>query len=90
MVIVEFNELIQSLHLNPIRNGVPQDAINTNGYQRLIICQNYDEADLFCDFLYEQYFKRGYKISYDEAEYTLKNICKLLSRHSELIDENKI
>jgi len=90
MVIVEFNEDIQSLHLNPIRNGIVQNPINTNGYKQLILCQNYDKADLFCDFLFEQYIKRNYKIGFNEAEYTLKNICKLLDKHIELINENKI
>lgn len=90
MVIVEFNEDIQSLHLNPYRNGIPQNEQNTNGYKNLILCKNYESADLFCDFLFEQYIKRSYKIGFNEAEYIVKNIVNLLEKHRELIDENKI
>jgi hypothetical protein len=79
MTLVEFNELGQNLHLNQQINGIFRDTPNTNGYKTLMFCDNDIIANFYCDFLYLQYFVRGKKITFEEAEYTIKNLCKFES-----------
>jgi len=78
-IILEFNEEGQNFHYNHIVNGKPQSPIGTNGYEKLLICRNCEEAGLFADFIIYQYTKLDEKITYYNARHTIKNLTQFLS-----------
>ena len=83
-IILEFNEEIQGFHYNHIVNGKPQSPINTNGYQKLMVCRNCDEADLFTDFLHLQYRVKDEKLTIYNALKTIENLCGFLAGYDNL------
>ena len=84
-IILEFNEEGQNFHYNHIVDGKPQSPVGTNGYEKLLLCRNCEEADLFADFLVYQYTKLDQKITFYNAKHTINNLTEFIFNYTQKI-----
>ena len=83
-ILLEFNEELQDFHYNKITNGIPETKINTNGYKELFVCKDIDEANLFCEFLFEQFRldeEKKPKLKIKVALHTLNNLTRFIDAY---------
>jgi hypothetical protein len=78
MTILEFHEETQGFHFNQVINNVPQNALNTFGWEKVGICTSNLEAGYFCDFIQIEYIDKGVKLTAKNAIDTFNNLCRFI------------
>lgn len=78
MTILEFHEETQRFHCNPVRNNIPEQPINTFGWQKVGVCTSDLEARYFFDFIQIEYIDKGVKLTLQNAIDTFDNLCRFI------------
>jgi hypothetical protein len=84
MTILEFNEETQGFHLNTIVDNVPQNALNTFGWYKVLVSDTDLEALFFSDFIQIEYLNKGVKLTTQNVSDTISNLSRFLRAINDL------
>jgi hypothetical protein len=78
--ILEFSEEKQMLYFNT------GDELNSDGYKPLAYCRSIEDANLFASFIHIQFLDRDIRLSFDEAEKTIRNLERFIFAYNKMHD----